>query len=62
MYITVNKDKCPQDHRCPAMAICPKQAITQETIYDLPQVNVDLCILCKKCIQYCPKKAFELQM
>ncbi len=60
MKIIVNKEKCPQDHRCPAMAICPKQSITQENIYALPQVNPETCILCKQCINYCPKGAFEL--
>ncbi|MGI6498387.1 MAG: 4Fe-4S binding protein [Oscillospiraceae bacterium] len=60
MKMIVNKDKCPQDHKCPAMKVCPKNAITQADIYSLPKVDPDLCILCKKCMQFCPKNAFEL--
>ncbi len=56
----VNKNKCPQDHRCPAMAICPKQAISQKSNFDLPQVDENLCILCGKCMSFCPKGAFEI--
>lgn len=59
MKIIVNANKCPQDHRCPAMAVCPKQAISQKDIYSLPVVDTDACILCGRCISFCPKGAFE---
>ena len=59
MQLTINKDKCPQNHRCPSIAVCPKGAITQEDIYSLPVVDAEKCILCGKCIQFCPKGAFE---
>lgn len=56
--IIVDKNRCPQNHRCPAMAICPKNAISQHD-FDLPVIDHSLCINCKKCINFCPKKAIQ---
>jgi len=60
MKLTVNKDKCPQNHKCPSIAVCPKGAITQRDIYALPEIDNEACILCEKCIKFCPKGAFEV--
>lgn len=54
--ITVDKNKCPQDHRCPAMAVCPVGAISQKD-FELPVIDSSLCIECKQCIDFCPKGA-----
>lgn len=59
MRIVVNQQKCPQNHQCPSMAICPKGAISQEDIYALPVVDEQKCIVCGKCMRFCPKGAFE---
>lgn len=59
MKIIVNEQKCPQNHKCPAMAICPKSAIFQKDTNSLPVIDQEKCIICGKCIQYCPKGAFE---
>ena len=59
MTLIVHKEKCPQNHKCSSIAVCPAGAITQETIYSLPVVDGDLCIVCGKCIEFCPKCAFE---
>jgi len=59
MKLIVNKDKCPQNHKCLSMAICPKGTITQKDIYSLPEVDFDKCILCCKCMNCCLKGAFE---
>lgn len=56
--ITVDAAKCPQNHKCPAIAVCPKGAISQTDIYALPVVDTTLCILCGKCKTFCPKGAF----
>ena len=61
MRLTVNKNKCPQDHRCPAVSLCQKGAISQKDIYSLPLIDGDKCILCGDCIKFCPKKAFETE-
>ena len=30
MKLSVNEYKCPQNHRCPSIAVCPHGAITQK--------------------------------
>lgn len=60
MKIVVDKDKCPQDHKCPAIPVCPKGAISQKDKYSLPEIDKSLCILCGKCMKFCPKGAFSL--
>ena len=59
MKLIVNKNKCPQNHKCPSIAVCPKGAISQKDIYSLPEVDNEKCVLCGKCMQFCPKGAFE---
>ena len=59
MKLTVNKTKCPQNHKCPSIAVCPTGAITQKNIYALSEVDGEKCILCEKCMEFCPKGAFE---
>jgi len=56
--IKVNPDKCPQDHVCPMMRRCPKNAISQAG-FKAPVVDVDKCIECMYCVNHCPHKAFE---
>ncbi len=59
MKIIVSKSKCPQNHRCPSIPVCPVGAISQVTINSLPVIDEEKCILCGKCQTYCPKGAFE---
>ena len=59
MKLTVNKNRCPQNHRCPAIAVCPTQAISQKNIFSLPTIDGEKCIVCGKCMRYCPMGAFE---
>lgn len=59
MRIVVNKQKCPQNHKCPSIAVCPKGAISQQDITSLPVVDAEKCIVCGKCMRFCPKGAFE---
>lgn len=59
MKIAVNPHKCPQNHRCPSITVCPKGAITQDNGFSLPAVDGAKCIACGKCMQFCPKGAFE---
>ena len=58
MKITVNPQKCPQNHRCPMIAICPAGAISQKG-NALPAIDQEKCIVCGKCMKFCPKDAFE---
>lgn len=56
MQITVNEHRCPQNHPCPAVRVCPVGAIKQKG-YDLPEIDYNKCIKCKKCIKFCPMRA-----
>lgn len=52
--------RCPQDHACPAVRICPVDAITQEG-YNAPVVDKETCISCGKCVRVCPTGAFQFE-
>lgn len=54
--ITAN---CPQDHNCPAVAVCPVGALSQ-TGFQAPVVDREICIKCGKCSDFCPMKALVL--
>ncbi|MDR0291439.1 MAG: 4Fe-4S binding protein [Elusimicrobium sp.] len=56
--ITVDKNLCPQNHRCPAINVCPVNAISQAGI-GLPAIDQSKCVKCKKCINFCPKGALR---
>ncbi len=59
MKLIVNKNKCPQNHQCPAITVCPTNAITQKDAFSLPVIDENKCIVCGKCIRFCPMGAFE---
>ena len=50
MHLAIDKTKCPQNHTCPMIPICPVSAITQKG-FELPQIDKE------KCIKICGKKA-----
>lgn len=52
--------KCPQNHRCPSIAVCPVGALEQVG-FAAPVVNKNKCIKCGKCAVYCPKRALVLE-
>jgi ferredoxin len=58
MSITVIKSRCPQNHPCPSVKICPAGALTQNG-YDAPIVDKEKCIECEECVNYCPMGAIE---
>lgn len=53
----INSDKCPQNHPCPAVKICPVKALTQEG-FNAPTIDESKCIGCGKCVMICGKSAF----
>ena len=53
-------DKCPQNHKCPAVNVCPVGALSQKD-FEAPKIDYDKCIRCGKCSNFCPKKALVLQ-
>lgn len=58
--LVVIKSRCPQNHPCPSMGVCPTGALKQQG-YDAPTVDDENCIKCGKCVNYCPKGALVLQ-
>ncbi|MCL2888275.1 MAG: 4Fe-4S binding protein [Elusimicrobia bacterium] len=56
--IFVDKNLCPQNHRCPAINVCPVKAISQQD-FGLPAIDQNKCIKCKRCVNFCPKGAIQ---
>lgn len=57
--LVINKARCPQNHKCPSMRVCPVGALTQNR-YEAPTIDDSKCIKCGRCIQFCPMRAFSL--
>ncbi len=60
MNLTVDKNLCPQNHKCPAIRVCPVAAI-QQNGNALPQIDQEKCIQCEKCVMYCPMGAIHVE-
>lgn len=58
--LTVNKNRCPQNHPCPSVKVCPVGALKQHG-YAAPVVDEAECIKCGKCANYCPMRAIAFQ-
>lgn len=57
--IVVNAQRCPQNHPCPSVQVCPAEALSQKG-FDAPTVDMDKCIKCGKCVKHCPRGAISL--
>lgn len=53
-------ERCPQNHRCPAVNVCPVQALSQNS-FEAPTIDFGKCIACGKCARFCPKQALVLE-
>lgn len=53
-------ENCPQNHKCPAVNVCPVGALSQED-FQAPTIDYTKCISCGKCSDFCPKHALILQ-
>lgn len=58
--LNVIVSKCPQNHICPSIKVCPVGALSQIG-FAAPTVDESKCINCGKCSNFCPKKALVLQ-
>ncbi len=58
--LIIVEERCPQNHACPAVNVCPVGALTQEA-HKAPVIDEAKCIKCGKCSNFCPKKALVLQ-
>lgn len=60
MALLVKQSRCPQNHPCPSVRVCPVGALSQEG-YGAPVVDEDKCIRCGKCVRFCPMRALVLE-
>ncbi len=58
MKLDVVKKRCPQNHMCPAVRVCPVGALSQNGM-SAPIVDQDKCIMCEKCVRFCPMGALQ---
>ena len=57
--IRVNRNRCPENHPCPSVRVCPVEALKQVRV-SAPTADMDKCIKCGKCVRYCPMGAISL--
>lgn len=57
----IDASKCPQDHACPSVRVCPVGALTQDRKNTAPKVREDACIGCGRCAMTCPKGALFME-
>jgi len=60
MAISIIANRCPQNHRCPLLNVCPVDAISQNGI-GLPVIDKSKCIDCGKCVSHCGMGAMQLK-
>jgi len=58
--LVVNKNRCPQNHPCPSVRVCPVGALSQVG-YHAPTADQSKCIRCGKCVRACPMRALTLK-
>lgn len=57
--LMVNKNRCPQNHPCPSVKVCPVGALMQAG-FEAPTADQEKCIRCGKCVKFCPMRALTL--
>ena len=60
LTLVVKVNRCPQNHPCPSVRVCPVDALKQVG-YAAPIVDMDKCIKCGKCVRFCPMRALVLE-
>lgn len=58
MPVSVEQSRCPQNHICPAVKVCPVGALHQNG-FSAPEVDNMKCIDCEKCTRFCPTGALN---
>jgi Fe-S-cluster-containing hydrogenase component 2 len=58
--LVVKKSRCPQNHACPSVRVCPVGALSQKG-FAAPSVDNESCIKCGKCVKFCPMRALCLE-
>ncbi len=57
----VVKHRCPQNHPCPCVRICPVEALNQNG-HNAPEIDRDRCIECGACTEFCPYQAITASL
>ncbi|HBY21618.1 MAG: 4Fe-4S ferredoxin [Clostridiales bacterium GWE2_32_10] len=60
MKLVVKKERCPQNHPCPSVKVCPVKALKQKK-FEAPEVDEEVCIKCGKCVKTCPMRALVME-
>ena len=60
MSVEIIKERCPQNHPCPAIKVCPVDALTQKK-FNAPEVDEQLCTECGQCMEVCPMGVFRVK-
>ncbi len=60
LKLVVKTNKCPQNHPCPSVRVCPTDALSQKG-FSAPVVDMEKCIKCGKCVIFCPMRALVLE-
>lgn len=58
MKVSVKVNRCPQNHSCPSVNICPVGALKQNG-FAAPTVDEEKCTGCGKCVRFCPMGALK---
>ena len=58
--LSVKVSRCPQNHPCPSVPVCPVGALSQKG-FQAPSVDKSKCIQCGKCVNFCPMRALVLE-
>jgi len=58
--LRVDRTRCPQNHSCPSVRVCPVGALTQKG-FQAPTADPEACIRCGRCVKFCPMHALSLQ-
>lgn len=58
MQIIVDEKRCPQNHPCPSVRVCPVGALKQNG-FNAPTVDYEKCTKCKKCVMFSPMRAIK---
>lgn len=60
----INPQACDRSPGCPAIRVCPSQAISHEKSgmfsYHASVVDTSKCTGCAKCLNYCPRGAIKM--
>jgi Fe-S-cluster-containing hydrogenase component 2 len=58
--LVLDLQKCPANHSCPAVKVCPYNALSQEDNNHAPVIDYNLCVACGACTRVCGKQALQI--